>query len=86
MIPSLPLKVRQLDFFRSGGRPGGKVSSSWVWALFATHHTTHNRANYAVCKICYDIKDNDCTARVKITLIMKWRTAQREVQTSWKII
>ena len=27
--------------------------------------TTHNRANYAVCKICYDSKDNDGYARVK---------------------
>ena len=43
----------------------GKLSSSWVWAHYATYHTTHDRANYAVCKICYDSKDNDGTARVK---------------------
>ena len=43
----------------------GKFSSAWVWAHFATYHTTHNRANYADCKICYDSKDNDGTARVK---------------------
>ena len=42
-----------------------KLSSSWIWAQFATYHTTHNRGNYAVCKICYNSKDNDGTALVK---------------------
>ena len=38
-----------------------KLSSSRVWAHFATDHTTHNRASYAVCKMCYDSKDKDGT-------------------------
>ena len=42
-----------------------KLSSTWVRAHFATDHTTHNRASYAVCKICYDFKDNDGTVHVK---------------------
>ena len=35
-----------------------KLSSTRVWPHFAIHHTTHNRANCAVCIICYDSKDN----------------------------
>ena len=42
-----------------------KLSSSWVRAHFAAYHTTHNRASYAVCKICYDFKDNNGTVHVK---------------------
>ena len=42
-----------------------KLSSSWAWAHFALYHTTHNRANYAACKICHDSKDNDGTASAK---------------------
>ena len=43
----------------------GKLSSSWVWAHFATYHATHNRANYAVCKMFHYSEDNDGTARVE---------------------
>ena len=39
-----------------------KLNSSWVPSWY---HTTHNRASYVVCKICYDSKDNDGTVRVK---------------------
>ena len=42
-----------------------KLSSFWVWTHFATYHTSHNRSNYAVYRVCYDLKDSDGTARVK---------------------
>ena len=38
-----------------------KLGSSWGWAHFATYHTKHDRANYAIC----ESKDNDRSARVK---------------------
>ena len=42
-----------------------KLSSSSVKSHVATYYTTHNRASYAVCKICYDSKDNNGTVHVK---------------------
>ena len=42
-----------------------KLSSSSVLTHFGTYHTTYDRENYAVCKICYDSNNNDGTSCVK---------------------
>ena len=40
-------------------------SSSWVLAHFESHRTSHNIANNAVRRICYDVQNGDGTARMK---------------------